>query len=100
MAFLNCVKLLKLVGWEVSTTDKTARFKFNDGIHSVPKYEIRVDEHLYFIIRVIQWTTLKVETFANRNFREFREFWPFSRKFMFAKCKDFAKKLVRESFYL
>ena len=33
MEFFNRVKLLKLVGWEVSTTDKTAHFKFNDGIH-------------------------------------------------------------------
>ena len=56
MEFLNRVKLLKLVGWEVSTTDKTANFKFNDGIHSVPKYEIHVDEHLSFIIRVMLWT--------------------------------------------
>ena len=56
MEFFNRVKLLKLVGWEVSTTDKTAHFKFNDGIHSVPKYEIHVDEHLSFIIRVMLWT--------------------------------------------
>ena len=40
---------------EISTNDKTAHFKFNDGIHSVPKYEIHVDEHLSFIIRVMLW---------------------------------------------
>ena len=26
--------------------------------------------------------TLRAESFAGRNFREFREFWPFSRKFL------------------
>ena len=37
-----------LVGSKVSTTDKTAYF--NDGIHSVPKFEIHVEENLIFII--------------------------------------------------
>ena len=57
-------------------------------------------------------STLGVETFANRNFHEFREFWSNSRKFMlaktfykansrkfmFAKCKNFANFPTRESF--
>ena len=50
------VKLLKLVGWEVSTTDETASFSYNDGIHLIPKYEIYVDKNLMFIIRVMLWT--------------------------------------------
>ena len=56
LEFLNRVKLLKLTGWEVSTTDKTAHFTFNDEIHSVPKYEIHVDENLSFIIHILLWT--------------------------------------------
>ena len=47
LEFLNRVKLLKLVGWEISKTDKTAHFSFKDEIHSVPKYEIYVDENFY-----------------------------------------------------
>ena len=54
--FLNRAKLLKLVGWEISTTDKTAHFSFKDEIHSVPKYELYVDENLTFIIGVTLWT--------------------------------------------
>ena len=56
LEFLNRVKLLKLVGWEVSTTDETASFSYNDGIHLVPKYEIDVDKNLMFIICVMLWT--------------------------------------------
>ena len=43
------MKLLKLVGWEISTTDRSAHFSFKDEIHSGPKYEIYVDENLTFI---------------------------------------------------
>ena len=39
-------------------------------------------------------TTLREETFAGRNFREFREFWPFSRKLM---TRNFQKDPIRES---
>ena len=56
LEFLNRVKLLKLVGWEVLTTDETASFSYNDGIHLVPKYEIYVDKNLMFVIRVMLWT--------------------------------------------
>ena len=36
--------------------------------------------NLVFI--TLKITTLRAESFAVRKFREFREFWPFSRKFM------------------
>ena len=55
-SFLEFLNQLKLTGCEVSTTDITAHFTFNDEIHSVPKYEIRVDENLSFIIRILLWT--------------------------------------------
>ena len=38
--------------------------------------------------------TLGVQTFANRNFRDFREFWPFSRKLMSLKSLN---RAIRES---
>ena len=38
--------------------------------------------------------TLSVQTFASRNFRDFREFWPFSRKFMLLKILN---RPIRES---
>ena len=56
LEYLNRVKLLKLVGWEISTTDKTACFSFKDEIYSVLKYEIFVDENLSFLIRGMLWT--------------------------------------------
>ena len=36
--------------WMGSTTDKTAHFSFNDGIHSLPIYEIHVDENLILVL--------------------------------------------------
>ena len=56
LEFLNRVELFKLVGWEISTTDRTAHFSLKDEIHSVPKYEISVEENLAFITRVMLWT--------------------------------------------
>ena len=44
----------------------------------------------------VKMDTLGVQTFARTNFREFREFWPHSRKFIFAKNP---KSLIRESLY-
>ena len=39
-----------------------------------------ISVNLVFI--TLKITTLRAESFAVRKFREFREFWPFSRKFM------------------
>ena len=56
--------------------------------------------------------TLRAETFAGRNFRDFRDFWPFSRKFLpgkklsekfakviFAKKRLFRKIAKKKSFF-
>ena len=41
-------------------------------------------------------STLKEETFAERNFRDFREFWAYSRKLFPQKI---LQRLIRESFF-
>ena len=52
------------------------------------KYNIKIKKNSYSLLTnnlnsfsshiYKTYTTLKEETFAGRNFREFREFWPFS----------------------
>ena len=53
---------------------------------------------IYFIPdhRGCSLDTLSEETFARRNFREFRVFWAFSRKFI---PRNFSKDTIRESLY-
>ena len=38
--------------------------------------------HFYFMFCIVYKCTLGAKTFADRNFRDFRVFWPFSRNFL------------------
>ena len=53
--FNNRVTSLKLVGWQVNNHDNVTHFTLNDQTHSVPKYEIYVDDQLSFTVRVLLW---------------------------------------------
>ena len=49
------MKSLQLVGWQFSVNDTVAHLKIYDKEHSVPKYEICVDEQLVYTLRVLLW---------------------------------------------
>ena len=53
--FNQRMKSLQLVGWQFSVNDTVAHLKFYDNEHSVPKYEIFVDEQLVYTLRVLLW---------------------------------------------
>ena len=53
--FNQRMKSLQLVGWQFSVNDTVAYLKFYDNEHSVPKYEIFVDEQLVCTLRVLLW---------------------------------------------
>lgn len=54
--FISKTQLLKLVGWSFTYTSDCASFACHDAIHSVPKYEIYVDNNLVFTVRVLLWS--------------------------------------------
>ena len=49
--FLTRVQSLKLHDWDVSITSSVAHFTLKDELHVVLKFEIYIDEHLFFTIR-------------------------------------------------
>ena len=55
LKILTRVQSLKLHNWEISITSNVAYFSLKDDLHLVPKFEIYVDEHLYFTIRFCLW---------------------------------------------
>ena len=85
---------------------KKKQVKFNNTIVTI-KEERKLMSRLIIAAKSrpnVDLSTLRAETFAGRNFRDFRDFWPFSRKFLpgkklsekFAKVIFAKKRLFRK----
>ena len=57
--FKSRVASLKLNGWQTSSHENYMSFFYYDQIHSVPKYEIYVDECLSYSLRCLLWSIPK-----------------------------------------
>ena len=65
--FKTRVESLKLNGWQVTSQNKLV-FTHHDGVHSVPKFEIYVDDQLNFALRCLLWNlSAKHELYCSYN---------------------------------
>ena len=51
--FNSRISTLKLKGWQINSLDNVTHITQNDQIHSVPKYEIFVNDQLSYTVRVL-----------------------------------------------
>lgn len=67
--FKNRVSSLKLNSWVVSSPSTSCMsFFHHDQTHSVPKFEIYVDQHLDFVVRALLWSVpVKHEIYENHD---------------------------------